>query len=473
MKVLRAVAVRRSHLEECLKHLEEWRVGAMVKRGLRVGVLGAALSIGFNACGGNSRPDNGPVPEEGPDGMPLRVNRRVRPGISVLMDDSIKLVAGKRVALVTNQTGVDERGRRTIDLLASDPRATRADVKLVRLFSPEHGIKGGADHENVADDKDEKTGLPTFSLYQKTTVAPPDSLLKDIDVLVVDLQDIGTRTWTYVGVMLYSMRAGARRGIPVIVLDRPNPLSGTHVEGALLDSALANPEEWTAARPSNGFALYPMPLRHGLTMGEMARLFQSQFKLSTRLTVVPMQHWRRSMWFDQTGLPWVKPSPNLPNLTSALIYPALVPFEATNVSVGRGTNDPFQRIGAPWLRADTLARLLEDLSLTGVRFRAERFTPQQPGDSKYGGQSIPGIRIEITNRDLVQPARVGAALLWALSRLNRDSLKITDRGFDQRLGAARAREAILGGADPDAVMDRQLPAIVAFERDVRRFHLYR
>ena len=169
----------------------------------------------------------------------------------------------------------------------------------------------------------------------------------------------------------------------------------------------------------------------------------------------------------------VRPSPNLPNQTSALLYPALVPFEATNVSVGRGTNDPFQRIGAPWLRADTLARLLEDLSLTGVRFRSEKFTPQQPGDNKYNGKSIPGIRIEVTNRDLVQPARVGAALLWALTRLNRDSLKITDRGFDQRLGAARVREAILGGADPDAVMDRQLPGIVAFERDVRRFHLYR
>ncbi len=473
MQVLRAVAAYRHHLEECVKHLEERREVATVRRGLLAVCFGAALAIGFGACGGNNRPDNRPVPEEGPDGMPLRVNRRVRPGISVLMDDSIRLVAGKRVALVTNQTGVDERGRRTIDLLASDPRAVKANVTLVRLFSPEHGIRGTADHENVSDATDAKTGLPIFSLYQSTTVAPPDSLLKDVDVIVVDLQDIGTRTWTYVGVMLYTMRAGARRGIPVIVLDRPNPLSGTHIEGTVLDSVLANPEESTAARPANGFALYPMPLRHGLTMAELARLFQSQLKLTTRLTVVPMQYWRRAMWFDQTGLPWVRPSPNLPNLTSALLYPALVPFEASNVSVGRGTNDPFQRIGAPWLRADTLSRLLEDLSLPGVRFHAERFTPSQPGDGKYGGKSIPGLRIEVTNRDLVQPARVGAAILWALARLNRDSLKITDRGFDQRLGAARVREAILGGADPDAVMDRQLPNIVAFERDVRRFHLYR
>ncbi len=405
--------------------------------------------------------------------MPLRLNRKVRPGISVLMDDSIGLVAGKRVALVTNHTGVDEKGRRSIDLLSGDPRAVRAGVKLVRLFAPEHGVSGTADREDLADEVDQRTGLTIHSLYQRTTIAPPDSLLKDVDVLVVDLQDIGTRTWTYVGVMLYSMRAGARRGIPVIVLDRPNPLTGTRVEGTMLDSALANAEESTPARPANGFALYPLPLRHGLTMGELARLFQSQLKLGTRLTVVPMQYWRRQMWYDETALPWVRPSPNLPTLTSALLYPALVPFEATNVSVGRGTNEPFQRIGAPWLRADTLARLLEDLALTGVRFRSERFTPTTPGDGKYAGRSIPGLRIEVTNRDLLQPARVGAALLWALNRLNRDSLTITDRGFDQRLGAARVREAILAGADPDAVMDRQLPAIVAYERDVRRFYLYR
>jgi len=405
--------------------------------------------------------------------MPLRINRRVRPGISVLMDDSIRLVSGKRVGLVTNQTGVDERGRRTVDLLFSDPRATRAGVKLVKLFAPEHGALGSADKTNLSDEKDEKTGLIVHSLYQRTTIAPPDSLLNDVDVLVVDLQDIGTRTWTYVGLMLFTMRAGARKGIPVLVLDRPNPITGTRTEGTILDSTLANAEESTPARAANGFALFPVPLRHGLTMGELAKMFQAELKLTTRLTVVPMQNWRRTMWFDQTGLPWIRPSPNMPNLTSALLYPAVVPFESSNLSVGRGTGDPFQRIGAPWLRADTLARLLEDLSLPGVRFHAERFTPSQPGDNKFGGMSIPGLRIEVTNRELVQPARVGAAILWGVTRLNSDSLRITERGFDQRMGSARVREAIRTGADPDAVMDRQLPAVVAFERDSRRFHLYR
>ena len=440
------------------------------RRGWRtVGWL--VVPVVLAACASSGRPDG--MMEEDMNGMPMRGNRKVRPGISVLLDDSIKLVAGKRVALITNQTGVDERGRRTIDLLAADPRAERAGVKLVRLFSPEHGAKGTADRPNLADETDEKTGLAVHSLYQRTTIAPPDSLLKDVDVIVVDLQDIGTRTWTYVGVMLYAMRAGERRGIPVVVLDRPNPITGSRTEGALLDSALANPEEPSAARSANGFALYPMPLRHGLTMGELAKLFHEQLKLGTRLTVVPMRFWRRQMWFDDTDLPWVRPSPNMSTVMTALLYPALVPFEASNVSVGRGTSEPFQRFGASWMRADTLVALLEDLSLSGVRFRAERFTPNQPGDGKFAGKSIPGVRIEVTDRDLVQPARIGAAILWALSRVQGDSLKITAKGFDERMGSARVREAILGGADPDAVMDRQLPGVVGFERDARRIYLYR
>ncbi len=485
MRFLGVATTCRLLWEECVKHLEGEREGSVRTSGtarmqsdrrlrrVLTGVCAAALSFGVAACAGNNPPDNRPDPEEGPDGMPFRGNRKVKLGISVLLDDSIGLVRGKRVALVTNHTGIDEKGRRSIDLLANDPRAKAANVTLVRVFAPEHGVAGTADRTDLADEIDPRTGLTVHSLYQRTTVAPPDSLLRDIDVLVVDLQDIGTRTWTYVGVMLYSLRAGARRGIPVLVLDRPNPLGGERVEGALLDSALANAEEPTTARPANGFALFPVPLRHGLTMGELARLFQSQLQLTTRLTVVPMKNWRRSMWFDETGLKWVGPSPNLPNLTSALLYPALVPFESSNVSVGRGTNDPFQRIGAPWLRADTLARLLDDLSLTGVRFKAERFTPRQPGDGKYADRTIPGVRIEVTDRDLVQPARVGAALLWALTRLNKDSLTIDARGFDLRMGSSQVREAIQGGADPDAVMDRQLTALVAFERDVRRFHLYR
>jgi uncharacterized protein YbbC (DUF1343 family) len=399
--------------------------------------------------------------------------RKVRPGLSVLLDDSIALIAGKRVALVTNQTGVDEKGRSAVDLLAADPRAVRAKVQLVRLFAPEHGVRGTADRPNLPDERDEKTGLVVHSLYQRTTIAPPDSLLDGVDVLVVDLQDIGTRTWTYVGVVLYAMQAGERRNIPVVVLDRPNPITGARTEGALLDSALANPAYPTGSNRTNGFALAPMPLRHGLTMGELARLFHAQLKLGTRLTVVPMQNWRRAMWFDETDLPWVRPSPNMPSVASALLYPALVPFEASNVSVGRGTDLPFQRFGASWLDAPRVARLLEDLNMTGVRFRTERVTPEQPGDGKFAGRPIPAIRIEIEDRERVQPARIGAAILWALHRVHADSLRITPAGFDLRMGSARMREALRAGGDPDAVIDRQLPAVIAFEREARRVHLYR
>lgn len=445
-------------------------------RWLALGAVALAGVLVATACAGR-QPNGGPSPDEGdlPPGMRGRmtIDRKVRPGITVLLDDSIKLVAGKRVALVTNQTGVDEKGRRTVDLLFSDERAKRANVQLVRLFAPEHGALGVADREGLGDEKDEKTGLTVHSLYQRTTMAPPDSLLKDVDVLVVDLQDIGTRTWTYVGVVLYAMQAGERRGIPVLVLDRPNPLTGVATEGALLDSALANAQYPTGTNRTNGFAIFPSPLRHGLTMGELARLFQSSLKMGTRLTVVPMRNWRRGMWFDDTGLPWVRPSPNMPNLTSALFYPALVPFEASNVSVGRGTSQPFQRVGAPWLRADSVIRLLDDLTLTGVKFHAERFTPDKPGDGKFAGRAIPGIRLELTDRERVQPARIGAALLWALSRVHADSLKVTLPGFDLRMGSAKVREGLQGGADPDAVMDRLLPQIVAFEKDARRFHLYR
>jgi uncharacterized protein YbbC (DUF1343 family) len=208
-------------------------------------------------------------------------------------------------------------------------------------------------------------------------------------------------------------------------------------------------------------------------MGELARLFQSQLKLATRLTVVPMRNWRRDMWFDDTKLPWVRPSPNLPTLKSALLYPALVPFESSNVSVGRGSLEPFTRFGAPWMRPDTLVYLLEDLSLSGVRFRAERLSISQAGDGKYSGQTIPGIRIEVLDRDLVQPARIGAAILWALARVHRDSLRINNKGFDERMGSSVVRESILAGADPDAVIDRQLPAVLAFEREARKVHLYR
>ena len=398
---------------------------------------------------------------------------KVTPGITVLLAKRVGLIQHRRVALVTNQAGQDEKGRSDVDILRADPRAVNAGVRLVALFAPEHGIRGTEDHSNVANEVDAKSGLIVHSLYGSQTIGPPDSLLAGVETLIVDLPDIGTRTWTFTGVMLYTMRAAARNHIPILVLDRPNPITGTRTEGPLLDSAIANPDDPAPGKPGKAFALYPVPLRHGMTMGEMALLFNDRLKIGADLTVVPMEGWRRSTWNDETGLKWVRPSPNLPTLTSALIYPALVAFEATNVSVGRGTSDAFQHVGAPWLRAREIVDLLQDRGIPGVKFLAEHFTPAAPTDGKFGGQSIPGVKIVVTDRDRVNAARVGAALFWAIAQTSRDSLKIRDAAFDERFGAARVREALLRGEDPDSVLDRELPATIAFRESIKAYLLYR
>lgn len=432
-------------------------------------LFGAALLLSVGACASAGTQGTRPG---GPGDRSGR-NLRVRPGISVLLSDSIHLIKDKRVGLITNQSGVDEEGRSSVDLLFSDERATAANVKLVALFSPEHGIRGTEDRTNLPSERDPETGLMVHSLYQRSTIAPPDSTLTDVDVLLIDLQDIGTRTWTYVGVMLYAMQAADRLGIPYVVLDRPNPLNGIREEGALLDSSLANATEGTPSNRQNGFALWSVPLRHGLTMGEMAGLFHRELKLTGRLHIVPVAGWRRAMWFDDTDLPWIQPSPNLPTLRSALLYPALVPFEGTNVSVGRGTDEPFERLGAPWFNADSVVALLAELELAGVRFRTDRFTPEGPGDGKYNGTRIPGVRIEVLNREQVQVARVGAALLWAIAKAHGPEFEIRERAVDLRLGDPAMREALVSGRDPDGVVDRQLTALLAWEQGMRRYRLYR
>lgn len=400
------------------------------------------------------------------------VARRVRPGISVLLSDSIALVRGRRVGLLTNHTGVDERGESDIERLRSEA-AQRAGVRLTTLFSPEHGIRGAEDRTNLASGIDARTGLVVHSLYTNTTIAPPDSTLRDLDVLVVDLQDIGTRTWTYVGSVVYAMRAAARNRLPIVVLDRPNPITGVHVDGPLLDPSLANANEHSATRPGRAYALYPTPLRHGMTMGELALYFNATLGIGADLHIVPVDGWRRAQWFDQTGLPWVRPSPNLPTLTSATIYPTLVAFEGTNLSVGRGTPDAFQRLGAPWLRADEVVALLQARGLPGVRFERSDFAPQAPTDGKYPGRLIPGVKIVLTDRDRFHVGRTGAALLWAVARTSRDSLVVRAATFDDRFGRPAMREALLRGEDPDVVVSRDDSAVAAWLRQVAPYRLYR
>jgi uncharacterized protein YbbC (DUF1343 family) len=397
---------------------------------------------------------------------------KVRPGITILLGDSIQLIRGKRIGLLTNQSGINEKGTSDIDLLR-DKKARDAAVSLVQLFSPEHGLRGTEDRPNIASGIDQKSGLPVYSLYGQQTMAPPDSLLNKLDALVFDLQDIGTRTWTYVGAMVYSMRAAARLHKPFIVLDRPNPISGYIIEGPVLDSALANPEDPTPARAGQAYALWPIPLRHGMTMGELALYFNDVLKIHANLHVVPTQGWRRDVWFDLTGLPWVKPSPNMPDLHSAILYPGLVAFESTNLSVGRGTLQAFQRIGAPWLNAAATVALLKDREIPGVRFFNESFTPVNPSDGKYGGQTIPGIKIVVINRSALQSARVGASLLWAINKTAGNKLTIENRGFDLRFGSPAVRQALLRGDDPDVLIDREYKAAYAFRDATRQYLIYK
>lgn len=421
------------------------------------------LAIGLAAC----------APRPGAqESRPARGRDAVVPGLTVLMEDSLALLAGKRIGIITNQTGVDAQGRSVVDLLFRDPRARAANITVVRLFSPEHGIRGVADRPNLPDEIDRATGLTVHSLYTNETIPPPDSLLRDLDALVFDLQDIGTRTWTYVGVMVYAMRAAARADIPFIVLDRPNPISG-RVEGPLLDASLANPEDPTPGRRGRAYALYPAPLRHGMTMAELARWFAAELEIPAKLHVVPMRGWRRGMYWDDTKLPWVVPSPAMVSPTSAFLYPALVAFERSNVSVGRGTDLPFQRVGAPWMDASAVVDSLNARNLHGLRFEVERFTPRNPTDGKYGNRSIPGVRVIVVERERAQMARLGAAMLWAIAKVHPDSLEVNARGFDERFGMPSVREGVLGDGDPDELIDAQLPGVIAWQQATRQFLIYR
>ncbi len=397
-----------------------------------------------------------------------------RPGISVLVHDSAEFIDGKRLGLLTNQTGVDEHGVSDIDLITRRAAAhPGTGPKLVALFSPEHGIRGTEDRTNLANGKDLRSGVPIYSLYGATTLAPPDSILKTIDVLLIDMQDLGARPWTFVATMVYAMRAAAANHVRVIVLDRPNPITGEHVEGPILDSSFAYAGTHSAARAATPTALYPIPTRHGLTMGELALFYNDVMGIHADLKVIKVIGWRRVDWFDQTKLPWIKPSPNMPNLTSATLYPGVVWLEATNISVGRGTSEAFQHVGAPWLDAKKAVDLLKGRELPGVKFEEERFTPVHPGDDKYGGVSVHGIHIIITDRDRLNTARLGADLLWAIIQTNGDSVRFQQKGFNQLYGTPGAREAFMAGADPDSMIDATLAPAVAFQQATRRYRLYK
>ncbi|MBK6779584.1 MAG: DUF1343 domain-containing protein [Gemmatimonadetes bacterium] len=336
-------------------------------------------------------PGRGPA-RSGPDVTPA-----VRPGLEVLLSDSVHLVRGRRVALVTNQSGVDAAGRAGVDRLRG------AGVHLVALFSPEHGFRGTADPgAAVTSTTDSATGLPIYSLYGRNS-APTDAQLAGVDVILVDLQDAGARYFTYLWTTVGVMRAAAPRGIPVVVLDRPNPIGGA-VQGNVLDTAYRTP-----------VGMLAIPMRHGMTLGELARLARHDLGLGTALTVVPVAGWRRQMYQDETGLPFVPPSPNLRTLDALIHYPGTCLFEGTTLSVGRGTEHPFEQVGAPGLDTAAVLAALRAAAPAGVSFQSVQFTPRRPGDGKFADTLVTGIRLTVTDRQRYDPIRTAVLLLAAVS----------------------------------------------------------
>lgn len=386
----------------------------------------------------------------------------VRTGVDMLATEMPAVLAGKRVGLVTNHTGMDATGRSTIDVMAADDR-----FELVALYGPEHGLRGtAAPGETVDSGRDSATGLPIHSLYGATR-KPTAAMLEGVEVLVFDIQDVGSRTYTYVYTMALAMEAARDAGIPFVVLDRPNPIGGTIVEGNLLDTAYAS-----------FVGMYPMPVRHGMTVGELARLFNDSFGIGAALTVVPMQGWKRDMWFDETGLPWTPPSPNIPRLSSAISYPGTVFFEGINLSEGRGTDHPFEQTGASWLRADSVVAAMQALGLPGVRFEAVTITASAKAQV-FPGQTFPGVRLVITDRDSYRPLDAALRLIDTIRRLHPEKFRFTGNSakepdmywIDRLAGTNKLRLAMEQGT-LDALLADWSRQASEFERSRGRFLLY-
>jgi uncharacterized protein YbbC (DUF1343 family) len=385
---------------------------------------------------------------------PGQAAAQVRPGIEVLLADPPASVVGRRVGLITNRSGVDRAGRRTVDLLAARP-----ELELVALFAFEHGLGGTAPPgARIADAIDAATGLPVHSLYGEVR-RPTPAMLAGIDVLVYDAQDSGARPYTRVSTMALAMAAAAEAGIPFVVLDRPNPLGGVVMEGPVLEPAFAS-----------FVGMYPIPLRHGMTVGELARLYNDAFGIGAELVVVPAEGWRRRDRFDATGLAWVPPSPNLPRLEAAAHYPGTVLVEGTTLSEGRGTAHPFEQVGAPWLRPAEVVRALAPLALPGVAFHVVTLAVA-PGTPKHGGQRLPGIRLVITDPDAYRPVATVLHLLAAIRALHPDDFAWTAT-IDRLAGTERVRAAIEAGSVAELLAEEE-QAVAAFAALREPYLLYR
>ena len=381
---------------------------------------------------------------------PIPVAHNTLTGIDVLEAQHFAPLAGKRIGLITNQTGIDRHGRSTIDLLAHAP-----GVKLVALFSPEHGIRGLFD-ERIASTTDAATGLPVYSLYGETE-RPTEAMLAGLDALVFDIQDAGVRFYTYITTMGYAMEAAAQHHLAFYVLDRPDPLGGERMEGPMLDP-----------QRTSFVAYFPMPVRMAMTLGEMARMFNAEKQMGCDLHVIRMKNWRRADWFDGTGLPWVNPSPNLRSLTAEVLYPGLEILQAGGVSVGRGTERPFELFGAPWIHAGQLVDYLNRRTIPGVRFEAARFTP---ASDLYKGMLCEGARAILADRGALASMRMGIEIASALRKLYPEKLETTK--MIMLVGNESTIKMLSNGDAPAVIIAGWNEKLLAFKKVREKYLLYR
>jgi uncharacterized protein YbbC (DUF1343 family) len=380
--------------------------------------------------------------------------KKVELGVETLFREHKNLLKGKRVGLITNPTGVDSELRSSVDLFAEDP-----DIELTALYGPEHGVRGDAQAGDKVDYYiDEKTGLPVYSLYGDTRKPTPE-MLKNVDILVFDIQDVGARFYTYIYTMAYAMEAAKEQGIPFVVLDRPNPLGGEVVEGPVLEE-----------KYSSFVGKYPIPLRHGMTVGELAQLFNEEFGIGADLTVVKMKKWKRSFDYDETNLPFVMPSPNMPTLETAYVYPGTGLIEGTNVSEGRGTTKPFELLGAPFINGTELSEKLNNLHLDGVKFRAASFTPSF---SKHSGQLSHGVQVYVTDREKYQSVETGLHIVKTIHDLYGEEFSFNKSGnFDLLIGNSWVREELEKGTDVEDIITKWQKDTKAFKKIRKQYLLY-
>lgn len=374
-------------------------------------------------------------------------------GLDVLERDGFKQLAGKKVGLITNQTSVDQKGVNAVDVFSKAGNFT-----LAAIFSPEHGFRGteegGAYIENSSDPV---TGVPVYSLYGRNKQRPTPEMMRGLDVIVFDIQDIGARFYTYLTTMGYAMEEAANAGIPFMVLDRPNPIGGL-VEGPVLEKGV-----------SAFTAYFPVPTRHGFTAGEMALFHKADRNLKMDLTVVKMEGWTREMFFDQTGVVWINPSPNIRNVDAEVLYPGLGCFEAANVSVGRGTDRPFLWFGAPWMKADKIAKKMNAAGLKGVKITVQKLTPAK---DIYEGKVCEGIRLDVTDKAAVRALDVFAEAAYWLRKYNKKDFELKPEEIRKMTGSSEFYKLLEAGKKPREIIAAFQKSSAAFRDGAAKFRLY-